>query len=523
MDSLKKVQQIAQSYYSRKDVQKAIFEFCQNRETIPRYNMEAFGKRPDMLDYPSDVFNYTKKGATSFHCSEELWQDPLKISTDMTLEQYCEIRSGWDFLIDIDSKYLDYSKIAARLIIDFLKHNGVNNVGIKFSGSKGFHLIIPWKAFPKMVTETETKNMFPEWPRLIAAYINESIADKLTEKILSISDSEKLEERGDMFEVIYNPTGEQAQVQKISRYVCRNCRTEVLKTLNKQPKKTLRCHVCNYDMDKKEEREIYFAVSNEDNSQKNPNNFIRKKTAKNLIDSVDIILVASRHLFRAPYSLHEKTALASIVLEPEETENFNPLNAHHLKVIVKDFMPDCEEGEARELLLHALDWARRENKDIEKKKKFTGQSIDVKNLTIKEEMFPDCIKKILQGIKQDGRKRALFVLLAFFKSLEFPQDYIDEKIEEWNKKNYQPLKTGYIKSQESWFGKNKILPPNCDKPFYKSIGIRCTCQGVKNPINYTIREAMRAKGKTNKTSKTGKTGKFSNPGKFKKDIKNTKT
>ncbi len=503
MKPLRKVQQIAQSYYSRKDVQKAIFDFCQNRETIPRY-LEGFGKRPDMLDYPSDVFNSTKKGATSFHCSEELWQDPLKISTDMTPEQLNDLKIGWDFLIDIDSPYLDYSKIAASLIINFLEHNGVKNVGIKFSGSKGFHLIIPWKAFPDMVSGVETKDMFPEWPRLIAEYVNESISDKLTEQIISISDEEKLKEKGDMFEMVYRPTGELAQVQKILKYVCRNCKSEILKPVNKQPKKTLRCHVCSYDMDKKEERNIYFSASSEDNSQKNPQNFIKKPTAKHLIDSVDIVLVASRHLFRAPYSLHEKTALASVVVEPGEIADFAPVDAHHLKVIVKDFMPKCEEGEARELLLHALDWARRENKDYEKKKKFTGQSINVKDLTIKESMFPDCIKKILQGMKQDGRKRALFVLLAFFNSLEFPQEYIDEKIEEWNKKNYHLLKTGYIKSQVTWFGKNKILPLNCDKPFYKSIGVRCMCQGVKNPINYTIREAMRAKGRSGKSKTFGK-------------------
>ena len=131
---LKKVQIIAKSYYARKDVQQAIYDFCKNRETVPRY-LEGFGKRPDMLDYPTDVLNSTKKGATSFHCSEELWTDPLKLSTEMTPEQANELRAGWDFLIDIDSKYLDYSKIAAKLLIKALEYHGVKNIGIKFSGS----------------------------------------------------------------------------------------------------------------------------------------------------------------------------------------------------------------------------------------------------------------------------------------------------------------------------------------------------------------------------------------------------
>ena len=94
---LRKVQEIALFYYSRKDIQQVIYDFCKNRETVPRY-LEGFGKRPDALDYPSDIMTLVKKGATSFHCSEEIWEDPMKINTDMTPELYNKIRTGWDFL-----------------------------------------------------------------------------------------------------------------------------------------------------------------------------------------------------------------------------------------------------------------------------------------------------------------------------------------------------------------------------------------------------------------------------------------
>ena len=93
-----------------------------------------------------------------------------------------------------------------------------------------------------------------------------------------------------------------------------------------------------------------------------------------------------------------------------------------------------------------------------------------------------------------GRKRALFILLAFFRSLEFPREYIEQKVEEWNKKNYKPLQEGYIRSQISWFEKNKILPPNCTSHYYKELQIQCNCQNIKNPINYTIKQAFRAQG-----------------------------
>ena len=115
-------------------------------------------------------------------------------------------------------------------------------------------------------------------------------------------------------------------------------------------------------------------------------------------------------------------------------------------------------------------------------------------------MFPNCIRQILKGIKSDGRKRALFILLSFFSSLEFPQKYIEEKIEEWNKLNYHPLKQGYIQSQLNWFSRNKLMPPNCNKPVYRELGIKCDCN-VKNPINYTIKQALNQKRKFNKKYK----------------------
>ena len=153
-------------------------------------------------------------------------------------------------------------------------------------------------------------------------------------------------------------------------------------------------------------------------------------------------------------------------------------------------MPNCEESEARELLLQAFDWAE---KNEPKVKKYEGASISLKGLTITEDMYPPIIKKILLGVKDDGRKRALSLVLSFFTSLEFPQDFIEEKIEKWNKKNYQPLKQGYIKSQILWYLKNKRLPPNYDKPIYKEFGIQSPPEpGMKNPINYTIKQALQS-------------------------------
>ena len=437
-------------------------------------------------------------------CSEEIWQDPLKISTDFSPEEYNEIKTGWDFLIDIDSPYLDYSKIAAELIINALKYNGVENIGIKFSGSKGFHLIVPWQAFPEELNEQKTKNMFPEWPRLIAQYVQDMIKEQLDQRVFAISDT-SLMKKEEIYESICKNCNEQAVEQKITKYVCTNprCRTEIQST--KSVKKTLRCQFCKGDLEKVNEDEYATCNTCKINSMKNPEQFEKRMTAKQHIDSVDIILVASRHLFRAPYSLHEKTALCSAVLEPnvETIRNFSPDKADPLKAQIKNFLPSPKKDEAKELLLQAIDHAKK--KGIKPKKKFTGTSINVKELTIEESMFPDCIIKILKGIKKDGRKRALFILLGFFVSLELPKEYIEEKVEAWNKKNYHKLKQGYIQSQIDWFLKNKIMPPNCDKPSYKELGAscqQCISQGIKNPVSYTIRQAMKRPNKNlNKSSK----------------------
>ena len=62
-----RIRKIAQAYYARQDIRKAMFEFSKNRECVPRY-FEGFGKRPDSFQFDSDILGLAKKGATSFHC-----------------------------------------------------------------------------------------------------------------------------------------------------------------------------------------------------------------------------------------------------------------------------------------------------------------------------------------------------------------------------------------------------------------------------------------------------------------------
>lgn len=420
----KRIRKITNLYYSRKDVQDAIFEFCKGRESIPRY-FEGFGKRPDEFQYKSDIFELVKKGATSFHCSEEKWKDSLQLSLNLSPEKMNELREGWDLLIDIDSKYIDYSKISAQAIVKMLNFYGIKNIGIKFSGSKGFHILIPWKAFPKEVNGIRTADMFPEWPRIITKFIMETTKKELITRITELT---------------------------------------------------------------------------------NPNRYIKNFQASEEV-TPDIILVSPRHLFRAPYSLHEKTALASAVLSIEEVKKFDLSDADPLKVKVKNFVPDSKEGEASNLLIEALDWDK-ENTQGEDENKKEFKPIDpIKLENLSEKHFPPSIQKILKGL-EDGKKRGLFILINFFRSVGIEKAELEKRIFDWNKKNPVPLNEGYIKTQLSWAYKRKpILPPNFDKDYYKGIGVVPTEEELrlKNPVSYVLRKMGNKNSKTkNQKSKTKK-------------------
>ena len=131
-----------------------------------------------------------------------------------------------------------------------------------------------------------------------------------------------------------------------------------------------------------------------------------------------------------------------------------------------------------------------EEKEIEEKK-YSGKTfekVELKNVT--EDMFPPAIKKLLKGL-DEGRKRALFVLLTFLRSVGFSAEEINKRVREWNEKNEPPLKEGYIRSQIDWHlkQKKKILPPNyTNDAFYRDIGLIDKKQKVKNPLVDVMRK-----------------------------------
>ena len=406
-------------YYSRKDVQKAIVEEAKNREVAVRFT-DAFGKRPDILQYPNDVYEFAKQGATSFHASEEHWSNPLNLQPGMSKKQLDELRIGWDLIIDLDSKFLEYSKIAALLLIEALKFHNIKNIGVKFSGNRSFHICIPFKSFSSKVNNIDIRLLFPEAPRTIASYLKQMIKSQLSLEILKLSTIE-----------------------------------EIAKSTNKKINELV------------------------ENNSFNPYSILE----------IDTILISSRHMYRMSYSFNEKSNLISIPIKISDIKHFKLSQAkpENASAGIK-FFPEVNEEEASQLITQAFDWVKKE--PIKKNESHYEQI----KTTVKKDFFPPCINLLFEGIKQDGRKRSVFVLCNFLKNMNWSMQEIESLLLEWNKKNYEPLREGYIKSQVNWFKSQKvnILPPNCSNPaYYTSMGV-ChpddLCKKIKNPVNYSLRK-----------------------------------
>lgn len=431
---------VSLSHYKREDIQEEIISNSKDREVVAKFN-DSFGKRPDVLRHKSDVLELAKQGATSFHASEELWKNPLQLASSLRRQELDNLRIGWDLVLDIDCGFFEYSKIAADLVIKALKFHNIKSISCKFSGNKGFHIGVPFEAFSEKIRNEETRKLFPEAPRKTALYIKEMIKKELGARIM--------EYEKDNFNAIIEKTGKKAN--EITYY------EDNIRTLNAEP-------------------------------------FL----------NIDTLLISSRHLYRMPYSLHEKSGLVSTPLNPEKVLLFKKEFAipKNVRVSRHRFLgkEDVESSEARQLLLQAYDFSiRQETASLREKREF-----EVPENALPEELFPPCIKLVLNGL-DDGRKRALFILANYFTSIGWGYDMIEKRLNEWNSKNKEALREVYILGQLRYHKQmqKRILPPNCPKRennlplpnqqnYYTDLRI-ChpdnLCQKIKNPAQYTTRKA----------------------------------
>ena len=176
--------------------------------------------------------------------------------------------------------------------------------------------------------------------------------------------------------------------------------------------------------------------------------------------------------------------------QEEEEESEVDENIEKLEEEV-DAMEEESKDEHEEASKEPEDQEETEEEKAIKKKYESFKSIELKD--VPEELFPIPIKKLLKGLKE-GRKRGLFVLLTFLRSLNFSPEYINSKVREWNKLNDPPLKEGYVKSQVDWHlkQKKKILPPNYSNDnFYKDLKLLDSPSRFKNPIAEVARRVRK--------------------------------
>lgn len=172
-------------YYSRNDVQENLVSLAKNREVVGSKEDGSYFKRPGVLVYPRDVIEKVKQGAVAFHCSVEQWSQPMQLSSEMKQQDLEDLRIGWDFVLDIDSKTnFQHAKIAANVVCSFLNDYGIK-AGLKFSGRRGFHISIANSAFPKNIDYKDVSRRYPEISQSLATYIRERIKDRLLDALVA--------------------------------------------------------------------------------------------------------------------------------------------------------------------------------------------------------------------------------------------------------------------------------------------------------------------------------------------------
>jgi hypothetical protein len=537
-------------HYKREDIQNEMLRTAQGREIAVRYGDKGFGKRPDTLTYPKDILEFAKNGATSFHVSEERWSNVYSLDPGMRPAELDELRTGWDLVLDVDCPVFEYSKLIAHHLILALKKHGIKSVSCKFSGNKGFHIGVPFEAFPTKVggdvDGEETRLWFPKKIKKILYYLASNIDSKengyaFTKDLLKI----------DSIDIISEKTG--IPKEELFVKVCNKCMHEFSESINRKKAKInenriFQCPRCENGFSFEEDdytsckkcgfllKKSEFGLGDRKNEANlnrcpkcNSTDLARKASPITLLN-LDAVLISSRHMYRMVYSLHEKSGLSSVPVDPERVLEFEKTMADPKQLAIGKFKfldgTDAQHSEARELFDNADSFHLADEEIALRTTQFTeikkteGKTKDFEEVqaAIPEEFFPPCIQNVLKGL-DDGKKRSMFIMINFLSSVGYSFDSIEEIMSKWNQKNKEPLRevilTGqirYRKAQHKATGK-KVLPPNCDnKSYYQDLRI-CTpdnfCSRIKNPVNYTILKSKivsgtAAKGKRVKLSEEQK-------------------
>ncbi len=496
------------SYYKRADIRKAMAEQCRGKEVAIKYG-NGFGKRPDMVVYDSDILSFAQKKATSFHVSEETWSNPMQLAPGMRKADMDALRVGWDLVLDIDFPVWEATRVIADALWKQLLEEGVPEKAItaKFSGNKGFHIAVPFEAFPDAVLDEDGKellvsDLFPDGVRSILGYLVSRVDGpengfSLSERLVKDLGADALRS---MLVEVCESCGRKAPGRAVegNEFVCERCGYRERKDVD-----YMDCPKC-----KTMGRTTLLTPVGRANSE--PCKCGSKRFRKKVDLAVDTMLVSSRHMYRLAWSLHEKSfdgkrALVSLPIPPRRMHDFDKeeAGAKHAKTDTPFLSRDVPRDCASALLQRGLAYRA---PDAEDRPSFA--EIEWAGDAAPEEAFPPPIKKMLTGM-EDGRKRALFVLTNFLRSVGWSYEMIEARLDEWNKANPEPLREvelrGHIRYHKQK-GQN-VLPPNFDNDmYYKDLGVLEhdeLSRRVKNPVQY-VRLKMKQGGSREQTTSSGR-------------------
>ncbi len=472
------------SYYKRPEIRQAMAAQCRGKEVAVKFG-DRFGKRPEIVVYDSDILAFAQKKATSYHISEETWSNPMQLSTNLRRQDLNELRVGWDLVLDIDFPVWEATKTITHTLIEQLRKEGLPDeaITVKFSGNKGFHIAVPFEAFPDTYVDVEGEetlmsDLFPEGVKTIVEYLVHQIDGPdngfaLSEKLVSMLGLERLK---DVLVVVDADSGKVLPGESVAghEFVCPACNHR-----ERSDQDYIACARCGTLI-----RPVFSSSSET----------IRKRQKVDL--AVDTMLVSSRHMYRLVYSLHEKSGLASTPVPLEKVLSFEKAQAgpDDVDVSLPFLSRNVERGSAHALLNNAM---RFKPPNAEEKKSFA--EIEWVGEAAPEEFFPPPIEKML-GELRDGRKRALFVLTNFLRSVGWSYEMIEARLREWNDAQPDPLRETEIEGHLRYHKQRGqlVLPPNFDNDmYYKDIGVLVhdeLSSRVKNPVQY-VRLRIKQQGR----------------------------
>jgi len=159
-------------WYKRSDVLQALLAQLVNREVwVSAENYVS--PRPRAAKGDSDLLNLMPTGRIcSIYASIESFSNPLLLAT----EKVESLRVTWDFVLDVDSSLgLGEAKRCTKAILSLLRDYDLHSARVKFSGRRGFHVLIDGGAFDCFATRSEFLEAYPIVPLQVARFIVASL------------------------------------------------------------------------------------------------------------------------------------------------------------------------------------------------------------------------------------------------------------------------------------------------------------------------------------------------------------